>query len=141
MVSGYADQVEADLQRYYHLDLRDLWRGGLTLRRIGALIRQLPPDSATISALAAEVVDIADVPDGAAPRLWSVDQQLLASVVDSLAIVQWTVAQTNSKERLPPPTMLARPGAAKTATRPTATPQQIARMRARNSGKEPHNGD
>lgn len=40
--------MEADLQRFYGIDYRDRWRpgSGLTLRRIGALLRSLPPESA-----------------------------------------------------------------------------------------------
>lgn len=38
-------QLEADLQRYYQIDLRDLWRGDLTWRRICVLIRHLPAES------------------------------------------------------------------------------------------------
>lgn len=45
--------MEADLQRFYGVDYRDRWRHDehgrrrLTLRRLGALVRHLPPDSAT----------------------------------------------------------------------------------------------
>lgn len=38
--------MEADLHRYYHLDLVDLWRGRLTRRKLCALIAHLPPESA-----------------------------------------------------------------------------------------------
>lgn len=43
--------VEADLQRFYGVDYRDRWkvvdgRRVLTLRRIGVLLRHLPPESA-----------------------------------------------------------------------------------------------
>jgi hypothetical protein len=41
------DVVEADLQRFYHVDLADYWRGELSPRRLSVLIEQLPPDSAT----------------------------------------------------------------------------------------------
>jgi hypothetical protein len=43
--------LEADLQRYYQVDLRDRWRFDehgcrrLTLRRLGALVAGLPPES------------------------------------------------------------------------------------------------
>lgn len=39
--------VEADLQRFYHVDLADYWRGELSPRRLSILIEQLPPTSAT----------------------------------------------------------------------------------------------
>lgn len=38
--------MEADLQRFYNIDYRDRWRGALTLRRIFALVRNLPPEAA-----------------------------------------------------------------------------------------------
>lgn len=50
--------MEADLARHYHLDYRDRWRHDdhdrplLTLRRLNALLRALPPhDSAVAAAL------------------------------------------------------------------------------------------
>ena len=56
MLREHPDAVEADLQRYYQIDYRDRWRfdaGGhrvLTLRRLGVLIRHLPPDCAVARA-------------------------------------------------------------------------------------------
>ena len=41
------DVLEADLQRYYGVDLADLWRGGLSVRRLSVLVDNLPDDSAT----------------------------------------------------------------------------------------------
>lgn len=43
--------MEADLARYYRIDLGDLWRGGLTPRRLAVLLRHLPADSATATAV------------------------------------------------------------------------------------------
>jgi hypothetical protein len=49
--------VEADLARYYHLDLRDRWRlddsgcRRLTLRMIAVRVRHLPLDAATAMVL------------------------------------------------------------------------------------------
>lgn len=45
------DDIEADLKRFYGVDLRDLWRPGggdsqLTLRLLWVYIRRLPMDSA-----------------------------------------------------------------------------------------------
>lgn len=39
-------ELEADLLRYYGVDLADLWRGELSLRRLSVLLNALPPDSA-----------------------------------------------------------------------------------------------
>ncbi|UIW13268.1 tail assembly chaperone [Arthrobacter phage Crewmate] len=42
-----SDVVEADLQRFYGVDLADYWLGELSPRRLSVLIEKLPPDSAT----------------------------------------------------------------------------------------------
>ncbi len=53
MLRDHADAVESDLSQYHRLDIRDRWvfdehgRRCLPLRRIGALVKFLPPDSAT----------------------------------------------------------------------------------------------
>lgn len=38
--------MEADLARYYQIELADLWRGRLSLRRLFVLLRWLPYESA-----------------------------------------------------------------------------------------------
>lgn len=43
--------MEADLLRYYHVDLDDLWTGRMTIRKFSVLVKHLPRDSATTSAL------------------------------------------------------------------------------------------
>ena len=43
--------VEADLHRWYHVDLVDLYRGRLSLRKVGVLVRHLPAESHTIEKL------------------------------------------------------------------------------------------
>ncbi|TDC02597.1 hypothetical protein E1091_00355 [Micromonospora fluostatini] len=48
LIRRHADAVEADLQRYYRIDLADLWRGRLTLRRLATLLRYLPAEAATL---------------------------------------------------------------------------------------------
>ncbi|MCY9786828.1 hypothetical protein KIK06_23375 [Nocardiopsis sp. EMB25] len=47
LLRRYADAVEADLLRFYQVDLVDLYRPGprLTWRRLGTLIRMLPADA------------------------------------------------------------------------------------------------
>lgn len=62
--------MEADLDRFYQRDLRDLWRGSLTLRQIAVRLRHLPADSAIRRAL--------DIPD------WSTTDYLLSDVVHAL---------------------------------------------------------
>lgn len=46
----HPDALEADLQRVYGLDLLDLWRGKLSLRKLSVLVTHLPPGSAVWSA-------------------------------------------------------------------------------------------
>lgn len=52
----YFDQVEADLLRYYQVDLpAALWGDRpVSARRLAALVRSLPPDSATVRVATAE---------------------------------------------------------------------------------------
>jgi hypothetical protein len=49
LLRAHSDALEADLQRFYGVDLGDLWRGRLSLRRLSALVRYLPPGSAVWS--------------------------------------------------------------------------------------------
>ncbi|QDH92459.1 tail assembly chaperone [Gordonia phage Dmitri] len=42
----FGGEVEADLLRFYNVDLLDLWRGRLSLRRLSTLLLHLPKDSA-----------------------------------------------------------------------------------------------
>lgn len=51
LLRDHSDAVEADLQRYYQINLADLWRGGLNVRRLSILIQFLPPDSAVAAAV------------------------------------------------------------------------------------------
>lgn len=59
--------LEADLQRYYQIDLRDRWRRGddglrlLSLRRLGALVSALPSDSAVARAAGGDGMTVTDI--------------------------------------------------------------------------------
>lgn len=64
--------MEADLRRFYSVDYRDRWRGGLTLRQLSNLVQHLPPESAT-AALAREGLPY-----------WSIEAHLL----DDLRMVE-----------------------------------------------------
>ncbi|BCJ41677.1 hypothetical protein GCM10010168_53250 [Actinoplanes ianthinogenes] len=50
LLRDHYDAVEADFQRFYGVDLGGLWRGELSLRRVSALVTNLPPESATWAA-------------------------------------------------------------------------------------------
>jgi hypothetical protein len=56
------------LLRFYRVDLLDFYRGTLSVRRLGVLVRQLPAESATVRALN----------DGRPP--WSVTDHLVADL-------------------------------------------------------------
>lgn len=43
MLREHCDALEADFQRFYGLDLCDLWRGQITPRKAAVLAVQLPP--------------------------------------------------------------------------------------------------
>jgi hypothetical protein len=62
------DAVEADFHRYYNLDLAELYRGELSLRKVSNLIANLPTGSATWSA-------INDIPYG-----WTLTDLLIADL-------------------------------------------------------------
>ncbi len=64
--------MESDLSRYHHVDLADLYRGELSLRRLSVLIAHLPPDSATVRA------------SGNTPPGWGVGEYLLADLFHTL---------------------------------------------------------
>ncbi|WP_244177599.1 hypothetical protein [Streptomyces atriruber] len=101
-VDEHAEALEADLLRFYGLDLLDWHRGRLSSRRLAVLIRHLPRDGAVARETEGEAAD------------WSVGDYLLAHAVDQLAQANWmfaTVNQDEDADPLDPPTPLARPGA------------------------------
>jgi hypothetical protein len=73
VLRDHRDEVEADLQRFYGLDLAGLYRGELRLRRLSVLLRLLPMDAATVRALTPA--------DG---RDWDVDTYLIADLYHAL---------------------------------------------------------
>lgn len=102
LVEEHAEALEADLLRYYGVDLLDWYRGELSSRRLATLVRQLPRDSAFRLAQEGEAAQ------------WSLTDHLLAAVVDHLAIANWMFACVNRDEdEAPPepPQPVPRPGA------------------------------
>jgi len=86
--------LEADLQRFYEVDLRDLGRG-LSWRRLGVLVAGLPREAATVRALVGEAAD------------WGATEHLLAAAVDALHAANW---QRSGKKGSQRPKPLRRPG-------------------------------
>ncbi|MET8687704.1 hypothetical protein ABZV77_26175 [Streptomyces sp. NPDC004732] len=100
-VDEHAEALEADLLRFYGLDLLDWHRGRLSSRRLAVLIRHLPRDGAVAREAEGEAAE------------WSVGDYLLAHVVDQLADANWmfaTVNQDEDADPLDPPKPLPRPG-------------------------------
>jgi hypothetical protein len=109
--------VEADLLRYYGVDLLDHHRGTLSARRVRVLIEHLPRDAALVRALHGETAD------------WGLTEHLLAAAVDELAAGNWLNVAANRDEHAEPPERpkpVPRPGIAVESEAPEATPEQIA---------------
>jgi len=51
LLNEHGDEIEADLARFYRIDLCDFYRGRLSSRRLSVLIRHLPHDSALVTAI------------------------------------------------------------------------------------------
>lgn len=87
----HAEALEADLLRYYGVDLLDWHRETLSSRRLSVLVRHLPPESAFVRAREGEAAE------------WRLTDHLLAAVVDHLAIAHWMYASVNRDEYADPP--------------------------------------
>ncbi|MFI8929090.1 hypothetical protein ACIG3E_15615 [Streptomyces sp. NPDC053474] len=93
------------------MDLLGWYRGELSSRRLAVLVRHLPRDSAFRLAHEGEAAG------------WSLGDQLLAAVVDHLAVANWMFACVNRDEdEAPPqpPQPVPRPGAEAAAQTPAA---------------------
>jgi hypothetical protein len=120
--------VEADLLRFYGVDLLDHYRDRLTARRLRVLIQHLPRESALARALHGEEAG------------WGLTEHLLASAVDQLAAGNWMFAAVHTPEDGNPPERpesIPRPGldTAEAAT-PAASPEQIAAFFGTRIGKD-----
>lgn len=104
--------MEADLLRFYHLDLAaDLGGESLSWPRLARLVRQLPPESATWQSFTG-------------PEPWGTTEHLLALIVDVLQIANWQRAGDKRAKR---PEPLPRPGMAGGPRRSDLTPAQMRR--------------
>lgn len=79
LLSDYGDEIEADLQRVYSLDLLDVYRGTLSPRKLMVYIEQLPPGSATWNATGGD-------------SAWNVQEHLTANLLDAQNIGNWIAA-------------------------------------------------
>lgn len=132
LLRAHGEAVQADLiDRGY--DLRDLFRPGgrLTWRLLGVIYRNLPAQSATMTALrcaappdmlakAAEHVDPAE-------GRWSHDQMLAAAQLDTLRLILHALYATSGAKVGQPPAPTPRPGIAGTRKR-KRTPPELRRV-------------
>jgi len=93
-------------------------RGGLSWRRLRVLIQNLPPESATWTALRNQMspAELSEQAAKGEPEKgrWSQEEQLLASVVDAVRRVEWVLQCVNIEQkskRPDPPDPTRRPGA------------------------------
>ncbi|MEV5770079.1 hypothetical protein AB0L49_02245 [Streptomyces antimycoticus] len=93
LLSEHGEAVEADLREHYGARLSDLFRGGLTWRELGVLVRQLPSRSRTRLAT------------GDADGVWGLQEHLQALTIDELRVANWQRANegvAKSKQSKPP---------------------------------------
>lgn len=87
MLDLYPDEMRADFQQFYGLDL-DAALGRFEFRRLETLARQLPPESRTMRAMS--------------PQLeWSTSEYLLALIADHLSFMRYE--QAGGRRRKPKP--------------------------------------
>ena len=83
--------MEADLLRFYGVDLLDYHRGRLSARRLRVLIQHLPKEAALVRAVRGEAAE------------WGLAEHLLATAVDQLAAGNWLFAAAHTAEDRDPP--------------------------------------
>lgn len=93
---GYA--VEADLRRYYGVDILDFWRGDITARQMLVYMQHLPHDSRTV-ALISEKPELQD---------WSLSNFLAGVIVDRLGVLSYMYEASHAendaaRKRIPLP--------------------------------------
>ena len=106
----HSASLESDLQKHYGIALGDLFAGRLTFRRLGVLVRALPADSATVSALAPE---LSDAPESTAPpKQWSTTEAFLAAAHNQISLLRYSFESANSGKgsRIPKPFLIDPPG-------------------------------
>jgi hypothetical protein len=104
ILEGHGGALRADLQRYYGLDLVDLWRGTLSPRRVWQLSEYLPTDSALH----------AELSGGLEFRAWNLQTQLTAHLLNAIRAADVNNVRVNGGKAKPPkPVDVPTPKAAK----------------------------
>lgn len=97
LIDSYGDELAADLSEVYGVDLRDVF--DTSPKWMLNLIIQLPPGSRFYAAHRG----------GPQFRGWDETRYILAAVVNSIRVLQWTYVSAHSKRRPPAPDMLPLP--------------------------------
>lgn len=112
LLSEHSEAIEADLLRYFSVDLMDLWRGRLSYRRLSVLIRKLPGDSWTQTALrdAAETELVEPVAGPMRFGPWTLTNYQLAGLTDAVNALRYVTARLAGQDKYPLPEPTPRPG-------------------------------
>ena len=101
VIRNFPDELEADLLEFFGVDLLDIWRGRLSLRRIGVLISSLMRKAGRSSLLAAM--------DERAS--WSDDTYIRARMSDAMELTNYLLLKANfESDGLEKPPPITRPG-------------------------------
>ncbi|MFI5802975.1 hypothetical protein [Streptomyces sp. NPDC051561] len=102
VVHEYPEELEADLLEYFQVDLLDLWRGSLSLRRVGVLIKSLMAKHGRSTLLLA--MD--------ERSRWAESDYLLARISDAMELSNFIAIKANAEgaEDLEFPSPVPRPG-------------------------------
>jgi hypothetical protein len=103
--------------------LGDLFAGRLTFRRLGVLVRALPSDSSTVSAIAPA---LGDAPPPETPRQWSTSEAFLAAAHNQLSLLRYSFESANSGKgsKVPKPFLIEPPSGAPARVRMTLEQKQ-----------------
>jgi hypothetical protein len=113
ITATFAEEIEADLARFYHIDFLDLYRPGrLSWRKLLVLVEHLPPEAALNTAIRNLMPEdkLAENAGDPTKAPWSAAETLLASVIDEIRNLGWTYVQGHSDSSIPKPLPVPRPG-------------------------------
>lgn len=98
LLSEHQDELEADFQQTYHLDLGLLNNGELGVMRAATLTRQLPPGSRIWSAAGIDAMT------------WSAELHRMTDLADLVQHGNYIVANLMAEKASEPPPLMQRPG-------------------------------
>jgi hypothetical protein len=103
VMSEYPEELEADLLQFFGVDLLDVWRNKVSLRRVLVLSKRLMHMHGQAALPMAYDESLS----------WGTQEHLMARVTDALEVSNWMFIQANSGEgagEVPFPDPVPRPG-------------------------------